>query len=100
MFSLLLLYVSSRKIKQEIPIIAWQFAMQLINSKLPAHSLSPHRGACVGSVNFVLVMGALCSQIVRTMAWKAHGKNHDDLMTQLKRKLCISRIADLVRYWS
>lgn len=30
---------------------------------------------------FVLVMGA---EFARTMAWKAHGKSHDELMTQLR----------------
>ncbi|XP_072032653.1 protein-L-isoaspartate(D-aspartate) O-methyltransferase-like isoform X2 [Amphiura filiformis] len=58
--------------------------MQPVIPNLPTLPFSPHRGACVVSVTFVLVMGALSSQIIRTMAWKAHGKNHDELMAQLK----------------
>ena len=50
------------------------------------------RGACAVSMTFVLVMGA---QFARTMAWKAHGKNHDDLMSQLKRKFIFNSVKRL-----
>lgn len=48
----------------------------------PSSTCFPQR-TCTVPMIFVLVMGA---EFARTMAWKAHGKSHDELMTQLRRE--------------